>query len=274
VYALGCLLYACLTGTAPFHRQSAAATILAHIEDSPPRPSDTSGVPRAFDAVLVRAVAKQPADRYATAGELGAAAVEAAKGGDGAPSPRVVRGRDEPAPTAVMPGTEREVTGVTARLRFYSDRRRGRVMLGVLAVLVAIAVAGALAAVLSSSKKTPTGPLTSAEVMGAVRAFASAYSDRDPRALARALAPDVERVSPTAVEHGRAAVLAEYEQQFGSEPIRAYELADAQILAGPVGRVSGSYTVVLRGRAAITGTVAFGVERVGGRAEIGLIATQ
>jgi stage V sporulation protein SpoVS len=173
-----------------------------------------------------------------------------------------------------MPDTEREATGVTARLRFYADRRRGRVMLGVLAVLVAIAVAGALAAVLSSSKKTPTGPLTSAEVMGAVRAFASAYSDRDPRALARALAPDVERVSPTAVEHGRAAVLAEYEQQFGTEPIRAYELADAQILAGPVGRVSGSYTVLLRGRAVITGTVAFGVERVGGRAEIGLIATQ
>jgi hypothetical protein len=274
VYALGCLLYACLTGTAPFHRQSAAATILAHIEDSPQRPSDTPGVPRAFDAVLARALAKKPADRYATAGELGAAAVEAAKGGDGAPSPRVVRGRAEPAPTAVMPDTEREATGVTARLRFYADRRRGRVMLGVLAVLVAIAVAGALAAVLSSSKKTPTGPLTSAEVMGAVRAFASAYSDRDPRALARALAPDVERVSPTAVEHGRAAVLAEYEQQFGTEPIRAYELADAQILAGPVGRVSGSYTVLLRGRAVITGTVAFGVERVGGRAEIGLIATQ
>ncbi|HTX46761.1 MAG TPA: protein kinase [Solirubrobacteraceae bacterium] len=274
VYALGCLLYACLTGTAPFHRQSAAATILAHIEDSPPRPSDTPGVPRAFDAVIVRALAKKPVDRYATAGELGAAAVEAARGGDGARPPRVVRGRPELAPTAVMPGTEREATGVTARLSFHADRRRARVMLGVLAVLVAIAVAGALAAVLSSSKKTATGPLSSAEVMGAVRAFASAYSDRDPRALARALAPDVERVSPTAVEHGRAAVLAEYEQQFGSEPIRAYELADARVLAGPVGRVSGSYTVLLRGRASITGTVAFGVERVGGRAEIGLIATQ
>jgi len=110
--------------------------------------------------------------------------------------------------------------------------------------------------------------------MGAVRQFESAYSDRDSGELARVLAPNAVRVSPTAVQRGRAAVLAEYERQFRAEPVRAYELSDAIVVAGPVGRVSGRYTVLLRGRAAITGTVAFGVERVGGRAEIGLIATQ
>jgi Protein kinase domain/Domain of unknown function (DUF4440) len=280
VYALGCLLHTCLTGTAPFHRPTAAATILAHIEDPPPRASDTPGVPKTFDALLARALAKKPADRYATAGELGAAALKAAEG----ERPRRMRAGSRarpssppaaaPAPTAVMPGSDRQATGVTARLRFYADRRRARVVLGVVAALVAIAVAGVLAAVLSPSKSTPTGPLSSTEVMGAVRAFASAYSDRDPRALARVLAPDAERVSPTMVERGRTAVVAEYRKQFSSEPIRSYELTDAQVVAGPVGRVSGHYTVLLRGRASITGTVAFGVERVDGRAEIGLIATQ
>ena len=47
------------------------------------------------------------------------------------------------------------------------------------------------------------------------------------------------------------------------------------MVPGPVGRVAGRYTVLMRGRAAaITGTVAFGVERVDGRPEIGLIAPQ
>jgi hypothetical protein len=174
----------------------------------------------------------------------------------------------------VQPGSTRPDTGVTARLRFHADRRRARLIAGVVGVLVAIGVAAAVVALASSPKATPTGPLSSAEVMGAVRGFASAYSDKNARALARVLAPGVERVSPTAVEHGHAAVLAEYEAQFKSEPIRAYELSDTSVVAGSVGRVSGRYTVLQRGRAAITGTVAFGVERVDGKPEIGLIATQ
>jgi predicted Ser/Thr protein kinase len=300
VYALGCLLHTCLTGTPPFHRQSAAATILAHIEDPPPPASDTPGVPRAFDSVLAEALSKKPADRYATAGALGAAAVAAADGGAGAPpepSPTAVMpGATRPATavmpsaarpatavmpgaarpaTAVMPGAARPVTGVTARLHYYADRRRARLLLAVVALLVVIGAAAALAAALSPSKATPSGPLSSAEVMGAVRQFSSAYSDRNARALARVLAPNAERVSPTALQHGREAVVAEYERQFRADPVRAYELSDATVVAGPVGRVSGRYTVLMRGRAAaITGTVAFGVERVDGRPEIGLIATQ
>jgi hypothetical protein len=174
----------------------------------------------------------------------------------------------------LKPGESRPATGVTARLKYYADRRRAHAAVAVAAVLVVTAVAVVLAAAVSPSKARPSGPLSRAEVMGAVRQFAAAYSERNARALALVLAPDAERVTPTAVQHGRAAVLAEYEAQFRSEPVRAYELADTNVVAGPVGRVSGRYTVVMRGRAAIAGTVAFGVQRVDGRAEIGLIATQ
>src|SRR3954454_6980730 len=57
VYALGCLLYTTLTGSPPFHRASAAATITAHLESPAPRASDHSGVPDEFDDVLARALA-------------------------------------------------------------------------------------------------------------------------------------------------------------------------------------------------------------------------
>ena len=60
VYALGCVLYAALTGTPPFRRETVPATITAHLHDAPPRPSATPGVPAAFDRVVARALAKDP----------------------------------------------------------------------------------------------------------------------------------------------------------------------------------------------------------------------
>ncbi|MSW95849.1 MAG: protein kinase, partial [Actinobacteria bacterium] len=77
IYALGCLLHRMLTGETPFPRESDAAVIAAHLTDPPPRPSATRGVPAGLDAVVARALAKQPGDRFASAGALAAAAREA-----------------------------------------------------------------------------------------------------------------------------------------------------------------------------------------------------
>ena len=68
VYALGCVLHTALTGAPPFRRATVPATITAHLHESPPRPSATPGVPLAFDAVVARALAKEPSARYASAG--------------------------------------------------------------------------------------------------------------------------------------------------------------------------------------------------------------
>jgi ketosteroid isomerase-like protein len=81
VYALGCVLHAALTGEPPFPRQTVPATMLAHLHDAPPRPSER-GLPRAFDEVIGRALAKDPVDRYPSAGDLGRAARAAAAGED------------------------------------------------------------------------------------------------------------------------------------------------------------------------------------------------
>src|SRR3954471_8106673 len=80
VYALGCVLFAALTGTPPFLRETVPATMLAHLHDPAPPPSETPGVPRAFDRVLARALAKSPEDRYPSAGDFGRAVQAAAEG--------------------------------------------------------------------------------------------------------------------------------------------------------------------------------------------------
>jgi YVTN family beta-propeller protein len=70
-YALGCLLFECLTGSLPFRHGSDVAAIYAHLEEPAPRASERrEGVPPALDPVLERAMAKEPADRFATCGEL------------------------------------------------------------------------------------------------------------------------------------------------------------------------------------------------------------
>jgi serine/threonine protein kinase len=64
-YALACAAFELLCGAPPFHREHAMATVYAHLSEPPP--SLSSGrpeLPSAADAVLTRALAKSPADRY------------------------------------------------------------------------------------------------------------------------------------------------------------------------------------------------------------------
>jgi serine/threonine protein kinase len=65
VYGLGCALFECLTGRVPFPRDSEDATLEAHMDEPPP------AAPAAVD-VIRRAMAKDPGDRYATAGGFAA----------------------------------------------------------------------------------------------------------------------------------------------------------------------------------------------------------
>jgi serine/threonine-protein kinase len=78
VYALGCLLYECLTGEQPFPRPSLLAVVWAHLEEEPPRTTTRNAeLPPAIDDVIQKAMAKEPDDRYPTCAALIAAAEQA-----------------------------------------------------------------------------------------------------------------------------------------------------------------------------------------------------
>jgi len=78
VYALGCLLYECLTGSVPYGRASRLATAWAHLEEEPPKPSAARPeLPAALDAVIARALAKNPDERYESCRALAEAVLEA-----------------------------------------------------------------------------------------------------------------------------------------------------------------------------------------------------
>ncbi|HEY2220901.1 protein kinase domain-containing protein [Actinomycetospora sp.] len=105
IYALGCVLAEMLLGHRPFRTSSVAEAMHAHLTQAPPRPSrERPGVPAAFDDIVARAMAKDPRQRYTTAGEMGAAVLAAVRSDPGAPASTALITRPAtPAPT----GSER-----------------------------------------------------------------------------------------------------------------------------------------------------------------------
>ncbi len=81
IYALGCLLFETLTGEPPFARWKEGPEALAHLNAPLPSPVELCpDLPREFDDVVRRAMAKDPSERYPSAGDLGQAALVAAGG--------------------------------------------------------------------------------------------------------------------------------------------------------------------------------------------------
>ncbi len=113
VYSLGCLLYTCLTGTPPFHRDSTPATINAQLNERAPKASLTRGVPKRFDAVLARALAKRPKDRYPSAGRFATAALAAVQGKRPART-RQTKPELAEQPTRIAPPTQVQEAAVPA----------------------------------------------------------------------------------------------------------------------------------------------------------------
>jgi len=301
VYALGCVLHTALTGETPFPRGTVPATMLAHLSDPPPRPSATPGVPEAFDRVIARALAKRPADRYPSAGDLARAARAAAEGRPVTESERMVaRGDAAPAhaanghanghghangtghtfadaPTAVLgavPHTER-APGVTLPLgERPRRRRRRRLAAGGLAVAAA---AGAAAVTLGAGDRIdaasrPGAPVARGEVAALARAFAAAYGAENAVALQRILSRDAERVLPAGRQEGRTAVIAAYRAQFEGSDTRTFTLEDLRAEGGGTGRATARYRVRYGDEPDVTGTIVFGVRRERGTPRIALVA--
>ena len=138
IYALGAVLYQCVTGRPPFSVASELEALAAHLDEPPPRPSK-DGAPRGLDGVVDRAMAKEPGRRYRSAGDLGRAAVTAVEGGRR-------RLTEQSVATGAAAPTE-----VGRRRHRRGSRRAGLVGLGIGAVVVSLAVAVAFASGVFSS---------------------------------------------------------------------------------------------------------------------------
>jgi serine/threonine protein kinase len=78
VYALACVLYECLTGQPPYPGDSLEQQYAGHVATPPPQPSSTDpNLPKGFDSVTNKGLAKDPHQRYATTVELAHAARDA-----------------------------------------------------------------------------------------------------------------------------------------------------------------------------------------------------
>jgi serine/threonine protein kinase/beta-lactam-binding protein with PASTA domain len=169
LYSIGVILYELLTGVVPFEGETAVAIALKQVSAEPTPPSALNpALPHSLDAIVLRALAKDPAQRYADADELiaaleherarlpalSAAATTALPHGhvyDAQPPPRTG------SMLLAQPGTgEYEIEGASSP---HEDRRQ-RWRRGLLWALAALLVAGAvvLAVLLTQSTKSVTVP--------------------------------------------------------------------------------------------------------------------
>jgi len=80
LYSLGIVLYEMLTGRVPFNSQSEFELMRAQIEDPPPPPREfAEHIPPALERIILRALAKNPAERFQTAEEFHAALMDCAR---------------------------------------------------------------------------------------------------------------------------------------------------------------------------------------------------
>jgi len=117
VYALGCVLYECLTGGPPFERGNELASLLAHVNDPIPALAERrADLPETLDEVVSVALAKDRDLRYASCTEL-VGAVEAALRGEEPVAPEPTRSTAEAVRTFLFA----DVRGYTAYTRESGD---------------------------------------------------------------------------------------------------------------------------------------------------------
>jgi eukaryotic-like serine/threonine-protein kinase len=170
VYAAGCVLYELLCGEPPFTGDSPVAVAYQHVREDPKPPSEVNpSIPPQLDAVVLKALSKNPLNRYQSAAEMRSDIVRVRSGQ--APLAPVVMSADER--TAML--TPGPPTGATRRINgrgmppapptqyeeeYYGEeeppRRTGRVVAVVVGVLVVLGLGGFVAYQLLSGPATPT----------------------------------------------------------------------------------------------------------------------
>jgi eukaryotic-like serine/threonine-protein kinase len=151
VYSLGCVLYEILTGEPPFVGDSPVAVAYQHVREDPVPPSQRhEGISPELDAVVLKALAKNPENRYQSAAEMRSDLVKV-HSGEQPDAPKVFTDAERSSLMSTPTGDHRtEPIGSVARAqpRYIEKERRGSVgrwliavaVLAVLTVVVTLAI--------------------------------------------------------------------------------------------------------------------------------------
>ncbi|MDT4992091.1 MAG: eukaryotic-like serine/threonine-protein kinase [Actinoplanes sp.] len=162
VYAAGCVLFELIVGHPPFVGDSPVSVAYQHVREDPKAPSDINrDVPPEVDAIVLKALAKNPLNRYQSAQEMRADALRAVAGRPVLATPVMTE-----AETMAMTGPLRQPVGATTMTRPIPggppprerERRSSWAMavLAALAVLAVVALGVGLALIRDNNNKSRT----------------------------------------------------------------------------------------------------------------------
>ncbi|MGC9666935.1 Stk1 family PASTA domain-containing Ser/Thr kinase [Planosporangium sp. 12N6] len=153
VYATGCVIYELLCGHPPFVGDNPVSVAYQHVREDPRPPSESNrDVTPAIDAIVLKALAKNPANRYQSAGEMRADLLRAAAGRPVLATP-VMRDDERTAMISAPPATHQgPATRPVARVA--PPARRNNTWVAVALTLLGVLAVGALAVGLYVANKT------------------------------------------------------------------------------------------------------------------------
>ncbi|EST36758.1 hypothetical protein M878_00515 [Streptomyces roseochromogenus subsp. oscitans DS 12.976] len=186
LYSAGCLLYELLTGRPPFTGDTPLAVVMKHLSDPPVPPSTHApGLPAVYDTLVLRALSKDPADRYQTAEEMHDAIRETLTGpvtavtSPLAPPPALQHARLLPLRGASLRGASRKPRSMR--------RRRIRLLLQATTALLVTGLATYMITGWHAASRTPAAmPSLIGKTMAEARSNAQAAGFRIQRVRQRA----------------------------------------------------------------------------------------
>jgi beta-lactam-binding protein with PASTA domain/predicted Ser/Thr protein kinase len=158
VYSMGCMLYELVTGAPPFTGDSPVAVAYQHVREDPRLPSSIAPeIPPELDAILLKAMSKNPANRYQSAADMRNDLLRALAGQRVEATP-VMGDHEKTTILAATPGGY----GYDDEWPDEEDaaRRRKRKIIAIVSVLAVLLLGGVIAAAIALRSEDPETPVT------------------------------------------------------------------------------------------------------------------